>query len=104
MLRLKQFTVVPIAIAVVTALFSAAAVAELPQTEYACQVNTRGGKSLALVISTSKDKAVIAAKGRRALAIDGIWREATRVVQCINPRSEEFDDPSFQRDYKKMPL
>lgn len=102
---LQQFKIIPVAMLAVTGLFSAGALAELPDGDYACQVQTEGGKKgLVLVQTDSEQQAIAAARGGKAIIADGTWREVVDVVECIDRRAERFRDADFQMQYKKTPM
>lgn len=86
--------------------FSHASQARLPENEFACQVNTAGGKS-GLVLVQADDKQGARTTAAKAMAWEmGDTRspspsqsKALKVVECIFVASERFKDSWFQKFY-----
>lgn len=79
-------------------LFSHPGQARLPESEFACQVNTEGGKS-GLVLVQADDKGLAREAAARAVAweMGGAKSKTLNVVECILVANERFKDSWFQK-------
>lgn len=81
-----------------------AALAQLPQDSYACEVATEAGiAGLVLVQASSAEQAAATAGKSLAHTMGGGRSQAIAVVECIAARGQAFRDPSFQAFYQRFP-
>jgi hypothetical protein len=92
--------------AIVTAMGSTAAIAALPNGEFACQVETTEGEmGLVLIQSDTREQARAAARVGTVTTGDGGRAAVAEVVQCITRRTDErFRDADFHMQYLQTPL
>jgi 2',3'-cyclic-nucleotide 2'-phosphodiesterase (5'-nucleotidase family) len=94
-----------VAFAFILATVSLHSHAQLPQGEFACQVQTQSGQSgLVMVQADAEADAVGAASTAIAWEMDGGQGKAISVVECIAAPTEKFKDTWFNSFYEGFPL
>lgn len=86
-------------------LSATAAVARLPQVEFACQVQTYADKSGLVLVQTDNAELARAAASKAEASVIGGGRSPTlAVIECIDRRSESFRDSTFQTFFLELEL
>jgi hypothetical protein len=105
MISLRRATHSGFKLLLLSSLLSTGALAAHPEEDYACQVQTEGGRhGLVLLQTHNKKEAMQLAITIPALTIDGSKHLGNQVVECISRPGGSFRDAGFQRFYASIPL
>ncbi|MEH6568609.1 MAG: hypothetical protein V7709_06010 [Halioglobus sp.] len=105
MISLKRASHSGFRLLLLSSLLSTGVFAANPEENYACQVQTTGGRyGLVLLQTHNKKEAMELAITIPALTLDGSEHLENQVVECISRPGGSFRDSGFQKFYESVPL